>query len=261
MVRRSKLLTKLRNKTAAVADAMATVSLFLEGQADSFTTVCGCKFEVDVIKDNFTPLSKLLDEALDCIREDWNTIIPNDMLLDEVRKAIDACSSLQKNVIIFDDTAVAHSDDFEDLFGDDWLSRAYLDLISGWMDETEAIRSYIDRNCAVGLRLDDPFRNVAYRLRHFFTGVTDDDIREFVMNGVSLAHRAKWIGDKNQAVVMGKMLRRSCKEMNESFLFAKDDGTPILLNYTQHGPRLDLDQYEIYGLIRMLLDATSGNSD
>ena len=90
-------MTKLRNKTAAVADAMATVSLFLEGQADSFTTVCGCKFEVDVIKDNFTPLSKLLDEALDCIREDWNTIIPNDMLLDEVRKAIDACSSLQKN--------------------------------------------------------------------------------------------------------------------------------------------------------------------
>ena len=254
MVRRSKLLTKLRNKIAAVADAMATVSLFLEGQADSFTTVCGCKFEVDVIKDNFTPLSKLLDEALDCIREDWNTIIPNDMLLDEVRKAIDACSSLQKSVIIFDDTAVAHSDDFEDLFGDDWLSRAYLDLISDWMDETEAIRGYIRKHCWVDTLLDDPFRGIAVKMKKFFTGVTDKDIERFVMNGVSLKGQPKWMADRRQAVILGNMLGKSCKEMNDSFLFTKLNGEPIKLNYTSDRPTLDLGAYEIHSIISELLN-------
>ena len=248
---------KIRNMTAAVADAMAAVSLFVKREADDEETLGGCRFERDIIRDNYPTLKEMFYEVFDLIREDWNTIIGNDLLLNELKLMLEACNRFHTVAGEFEEMAEAHDGEIEDLFGEDWRPIEYLLLICYWEKEANAIYTYCRRNCGLGIRLDDPFRGIALRLRKFFNGVTDDDIREFVMNGVSLAGRPRWIGDKNQAVVMGKMLGKSCKEMNESFMFTRKDGTPEKLHYLQHGPRLEFDQYEIYGIIKLLQDATS----
>ena len=248
---------KIRNMTAAVADAMAAVSLFVGHQEDDEEILGGCRFERDIIRDSYPTLKGMFYEVFDLIREDWNTIIGNDLLLDELKTMLEACNRFHSVASEFEEMAEAHDAEIEDLFGEDWRPIEYLILINYWEKEASAIYSYCRRNCGLVVRLDDPFRGIAFRLRRFFNGVTDDDIREFVMNGVSLAGRPRWIGDKNQAVIMGKMLGKSCKEMNDSFLFTRKNGTPEKLHYTQHGPRLEFDQYEIYGIIKLLQDATS----
>ena len=261
MVKRSDLMLKIRNMTAAVADAMAAVSLFVKHGADESTTLGGCRFERDIIHDSYGPLKDLFSEALDIIREDWNIIIQNDLMMEELKVFLEACNRFHTVSREFEEVAEAHDAEIEDLFGEDWRPIEYLILICNWEKEAGAIYTYARRNCGLGVRLDDPFRGIALRLRRFFTGATDDDIREFVMNGVSLASRPKWMSDKIQAVVMGKLLGKSCKEMNDSFMFCKKDGTIAQLNYAQNGPKLDMDQYEIYGIIRPLVDEITKKKD
>lgn len=247
----------IRNMTAAVADAMAAVSLFVGRGADENVTLGGCRFERDIIRDSYGPLKEQFCELLDLIRVDWNTIILNDMMMDELKVFLESCNRFHTVSSEFEEMAEAHDLEIEDLFGEDWRPIEYLILICNWEKEADAIYAYFRKNCGLGIRLDDPFRGIAMRLRRFFTGVTDDDIREFVMNGVSMASRPKWIGDKNQAVVMGMMLGKSCKEMNDSFRFTLLDGSPVKLHYKRHGPRLELNQYEIYGIIKPLQNLTS----
>ena len=257
MVRRSELIKEIRDITAAVADAMAAVSLFVGYEADERDALGGCKFEADVIRDSYPLLRKRLYEVLDCIKEDWNTVIQNDLLCGEVKGLIEVCHTFHRKAFEFDEAMVVNPRLVEGLLGDAWMPRAYLVLMCEWEVEGTAIREYIQNNYGVGVRLDDPFRGIALRLRNFFTGVTDKDIEEFVMNGVSLAGKPRWMSNKRQAVVMGKLLGKSCKEMNDSFLFCKKDGTPMPLNYTQNGSKLDMDQYDIYGIIKPLIDVTT----
>ena len=254
MLRRSELIKKVRNITAAVADAMAAVSRFVQCGTDERDMLGGCRFEADVIKDNYTPLREALTEILECIRVDWNEIISNDMLVDEVKTMLEACSSFHQTVSEFDETAIAHSREIECLLGDAWMPREYLVMILEWEDDAEAIRMYITKNYSFGLRLDDPFAGVAFRLRKFFTGVSDKEIEDFVMNGVSLKGKPRWMQNKRQAVVMGMMLDKTCLEMNQSFLFTKQDGTPIKLKYSSNMPDLDKTQYEIYPILKTLQD-------
>lgn len=256
MVRRNELIKEIRNMTAAVADAMAAVSLFVGYEEDERDALGGCKYEADVIRDSIIPLKERLYEVLDCIREDWNAIIQNDLLCNDVKTLLEVCSGFHKKAFEFDEATVLYPRVVEGLLGDAWLPRAYLVLMYEWEDEASAIREYVMKNCGLGTPLDNPFRGIASRLRHFFTGVTDEEFEKFVMNGVSLAVKPRWMSDKRQAVVMGKLLGKSCKDMNDSFLFCKKDGTPVLLNYTQNGPKLEMDQYEIYGVIKPLIGVT-----
>lgn len=247
---------KVRNMTAAVADAMAAVSLFVGRGDDEEELLGGCRFERDVIRDSYRPLKESFRELLDLIREEWNIISQNDLMIEELKVFLEACDRFHAVSSKFEEMAEAHDGEIEDLFGEDWRPIEYLILICSWEKEADAIYTYCRKNCGLGIRLGDPYRGIALRLRRFFNGVTDDDIREFVMNGVSLAAHPRWIGDKAQAVVMGKTLGKSCKEMNDSFRFTLTDGSPAKLHYKRHGPRLELDQYEIYGIIRPLLDDT-----
>ena len=261
MVRRSELMMKIRNMTAAVADAMAAVSLYVQRGNDEEPPIGGCRFEARMLRESLTPLRNMLYEVLDCIREDWNLIIQNDMLFEELRRLLEACDRFHENAYAFDEAALGHGPLLDDLLGDAWLPRIYLVNMIEWEKEAEYVRSYVRKNCPVGVRLDDPFRGVAARLHKFFHGVSDNDIREFVMNGVSLAGKPKWIGDKCQAVIFGQMLGKTCKEMNDSFLFCRKSGEPLKLAYSHHKPDLEMNQYDIHGIIEPLRDATNKKKD
>ena len=111
---------KIRNMTAAVADAMAAVSLFVKREADDEEMLGGCRFERDIIRDNYPTLKGMFYEVLDLIREDWNTIIGNDLLLNELKLMLEACNRFHTVAGEFEEMAEAHDGEIEDLFGEDW---------------------------------------------------------------------------------------------------------------------------------------------
>jgi len=254
MMDRSGILMGIRKTAAAVASAMTAVAQHVERNVRETSDVGRCRFEAGVIRDGYKPLKELLKDGLSVVREDWNDIIGNDMLIDEVKSMLDACSVFHGKAAEFDEYAIAHSSTIDRLLGDAWLPRAYLVMIGEWEDEAEPIIAFIGKSERKAARLDDPFRGIAAKLHQYFTGVTDDDIKEFVTNGVSLPGHPRWMQDKRQAIALGKMLGKSCKEMNDSFMFTKNNGEPVKLNYTSHGPILEVSQYEIYPFIRTLLD-------
>ena len=75
------------------------------------------------------------------------------------------------------------------------------------------------------------------------------------MKVVSLKLRHLCTADNRQAIVMGKMLGKSCREMNASFRFETLEGKPTLLSYSGHGPVLDFSQYDIHDIIREMQEA------
>ncbi len=246
--------------TAAVADAMAAVSLFVGYEEDERDALGGCKYEADVIRDSYTLLKERLYEVLDCIREDWNAIRENDLLCNEVKGLLEVCSGFHKKAFEFDEATVMSPRLVEGLLGDAWLPRAYLVLMCEWEDESSAIREHIERSAAVGPQLVDVFCGSTSRLRKFFLGVTDDELRDYVMNGVSLKNRPFWKEEKRQAVVMGMMLGKTCAEMNESFRFTKNDGNLTRLKYSSHGPELEMNQYEIFSILKPIMDEKNKNN-
>ena len=257
MVRRSELIKEIRDITAAVADAMAAVSLFVGYEADERDALGGCKFEADVIRDSYPLLRKRLYEVLDCIKEDWNTVIQNDLLCGEVKGLIEVCRTFHRKAFEFDEAMVVNPRLVEGLLGDAWMPRAYLVLMCEWEVEASAIREHFERKDTVEPRLDDACCGITSKLRRFFLGVTDDEFRAFVMNGVSLKNRPIWKEKKREAVVMGRMLGKTCAEMNESFRFLKNDGEPTRLKYSSHGTELDMHQYEIYPVLKPVMDEKS----
>ena len=242
----------------AIGETMAAVSRFLEDSDDEERLNPVCKAKCDLLRNSEEKLKKLLMESLWAVKHQWNEIAGNQMLLEDLKAYIVCCRDFTKQAWEFDDLVQRHWYEADSLFGRNDIGRRYLQDMLIWEDEAKAIIDYIDKKPRVGVRLDDVFEKSVLKLRPYFENVTGAALQNFVMNGVSLAGRPEWKLDKRQAIVLGKMLGKSCKEMNDSFRFTNLDGKFIKLNYTSHGPVLEYDQYEIYPILKEMLDAVKG---
>lgn len=250
------VILETKRLAGVVGDTMAAVSPFLEDTVAFENLDPVCKAKCVFLRDSESRLRKLLMDSLWAVKHRWNEITGNEMLLADVRAYLGCCRDFEKVVWEFDDLVHRRWYKAEQLFGTSYVGRQFLSAILTWEKEAKAILDYVDRERPVGLRLDDAFKKAADRLRTFFEHVTATALQNFVMNGVSLTGRPRWKQDKSQAVVMGKMLGKSCKEMNESFRFQTLEGKPTRLNYTSHRPVLEYNQYEIYPIIREMLKGT-----
>lgn len=242
----------------AIGDTMAAVSRFLEDSEDNERENPVCKVKCDYLRANEEQLKKLLRDSLWAVKHQWNEIAGNPMLLEDLKAYIGSCRDFLKQTWEFDDLVQRHWFEADALFGRNDIGRRYLQDMLVWEDEAKAIIGFIESKPRVGVRLDDVFEKAALKLRPYFEDVTGAALQNFVMNGVSLAGRPRWKLDKRQAIVMGKMLGKSCKEMNDSFRFTNQDDKFIKLNYTSHGPVLEYDQYAIYPILKEMLDAVKG---
>ncbi len=242
----------------AIGDTMAAVSRFLEDSEDNERENPVCKVKCDYLRANEEQLKKLLRDSLWAVKHQWNEIAGNPMLLEDLKAYIGCCRDFLKQTWEFDDLVQRHWFEADALFGRNDIGRRYLQDMLVWEDEAKAIIGFIESKPRVGVRLDDVFDKAALKLRPYFEDVTGAALQNFVMNGVSLAGRPRWKLDKRQAIVMGKMLGKSCKEMNDSFRFINQDDKYIKLNYTSHGPVLEYDQYAIYPILKEMLDAVKG---
>lgn len=252
MDNRSALFARTEKLAAAVAEAMATVSSFIETGEDDIEAAGRCRFEAGVLKDSEKQLSLLLADCLTAVREEWNTIVQNDMLKDEVNVLTDSVRSFHSAAYAFDEAVCMHGIEADAVLGDSWLARRYLAMAADWEKEAAAVIDFTDFRRKHETELDGPFYGLARRLHKFFVGVQDDELKALVLNGVSLATRPRWLQDRRQAVVMGRTLGISCRDMNRSFLFLNRQGEPSPLNYSSDGPTLDYSCYEIYSIIRHL---------
>lgn len=245
----STLFAKTEEVTGAVAQAMAAVASFLESADADVERVGECRFECGVLKGKEIELKRLLADSLAAIRYEWNRIVQNDMLLDEVCAYVENIQKFHAAAGAFDDSVCLHGIDADEILGDSWLARRYLSIAADWEKSAGAVIDFAGSRRRRISRSDDPFSGMARRLHKFFVGVHDDELKALVLDGVSLAARPKWLQDRRQAVVFGKTLGISCRDMNRSFMFVTRDGTPRALNYSSDGPTLDYSCYEIYPLI------------
>ena len=252
------LVLDTKRQIGAIGETMAAVSRFLEDSDDEERLNPVCKAKCDLLRNSEEKLKKLLMESLWAVKHQWNEIAGNPMLLEDLKAYIGCCRDFTKQAWEFDDLVQRHWYEADSLFGRNDIGRRYLQDMLVWEDEAKAIIDYIDRKPRVGVRLDDVFEKAVLKLRPYFENVTGAALQNFVMNGVSLAGMPEWKLDKRQAIVLGKMLGKSCKEMNDSFRFTNLDGKFIKLNYTSHGPVLEYDQYEIYPILKEMLDAVKG---
>lgn len=244
------LILDTKRLIGVIGETMAAVSRFLDSADDEDKQDPFFKSKCSLLHDSLEQLGKLLHDSLFDVKHQWNEIAGNVMLMEDLKAYISCCMDFTKQAWEFEDLVQRHWYEADELFGRNDIGLRYLQTILRWEDEAKAIINYLERGKAVGVRLDDVFADAAEKLKPYFRGVSAAALQNFVMNGVSLAGKPEWRMDKCQAVVMGKMLGKSCKEMNDSFTFTNLDKKPVKLNYSQHGPVLEYDQYGVYKIIK-----------
>ncbi len=239
----------------AIIDEMAASGRFLDSKDEPDMADLGCKQNCRMLYESEERLRKLLMDSLWMIKRRWNEITGNAILMEDLKSYLTYCRRFREKAWEFDALVHRHSRRADTLFGTTAIGRRYLSDIVNWETEAKAILDYTDGLQTFDERLVDVFKIAVKRLKPFFDHVTARELGRFVMNGVSLKGRPLWTADKRQAIVMGKMLGKSCREMNASFRFETLEGKPTLLSYSGHGPVLDFSQYDIHDIIREMQEA------
>lgn len=217
----------------------------------SFTT------EINNIEAHEKDTDELLKSSQMYIIEKWNSILQNDIWLSRIRAFFGKCMRFRTAVTRFDDL-IYSCDEYESLLGEDcMIARRYLVIAENWY---QSAKTMIDiAGVEEPSKTDEgrPGCCIARRFRAFFVGVSDSDLKNLVVSKVPLPRRPKWLLEKRQAVIFGKMLGLTCSEMNRSFVFTGRDGRPTQLNYGHNAPSLNFNNYSIYPLIEKLKAALS----
>ena len=252
------VLERVERLAAAIGESMAAVSVFLCHEERREELLGSCRFEAGVIMGRENELKTSLKGAAQWTLMNWNGIIQNDMLLERIGSYIRQLQDFDSKVHDFDDAVCRFEDAAADVFDDTWIARRYLVIMCDWKKENEAVIGFTDGHTGVQRHLDDAFAVCARRLRKIFAGVSPEDLKRFVTNGVPLATRPKWLADRVSATVFGQTLGISCRDMNQSFLFVNKEGMPSRLNYSQDKPTLDFSCYPIHRLALELKATASG---
>ena len=248
-------LAELEDLATVIAESMAVATQVVGCSVDDTAAVGRLRDEVHLIIGHERRFKQLMTDLLSRFILEWNDIIQNDMRIAQIRGYLSACLKFRKKVNEFDECITGCDNDLDYLVGDNWFARRYYVMMDDWRNSASTMIEYAEKDFMVEPHLADPFDVAVRRLRRFFKGVSAAGFRDFVMNGVCLKDRPRWLSDKRQAVIMGTMLGISCRDMNNSYLFIGKDGQPMRLNYTSNQPHLDISSYEIYPVIKALKEA------
>jgi len=184
--------------------------------------------------------------------EKWNGILQNEIWLSRIREYFRRCLKFREVAARFDD-AVYSDEKFEEQLGEDnTIVRRYLVLIERWHRSAKRMIEIAGLGEDGEQSEEQQSCGIARRFRAFFVGVSDTDLKNLVVSRIPLPGRPKWLREKRQAVVFGKMLGLTCADMNRSFLFTGRDGKPTPLNYGHNAPTLSFSNYTIHPLIERL---------
>ena len=143
------------------------------------------------------------------------------------------------------------------MLNDWWIGRTYFVMMYEWERQNAYMTDFIELRFQPQELRKNPFGGAARRFRNYFTGVGDKDLEAFVRYGVPFPKKVPWLGGRCEAVIMGKLLRRTCAEMNHAFLILGTDRLPKALSYQRDYPKMGERYYAITPLVKELLRAAS----
>ncbi len=128
-------------------------------------------------------------------------------------------------------------------------------MMHDWARQNAYLTDFIENRFRPQVFQKNPFNGAARKFRNYFSGVCDNDLEAFVRYGVPFPKRITWRGERCEAVIMGKLMGRTCAEMNHAFLILGADRMPKVLSYQRDFPKMGEQYYGITPLTQELMKA------
>lgn len=247
------ILDRTRKTTGAVVQAMGSVMDYLSPVPGASQDELGCKFDVDTVEELYPELRTQLTQAMRYLRREWNEIIQNDMRMEEASSFVKMCREFQGVVTQFDNCVCEHDAAAAAVLNDWWIGRTYFVMMHDWARQNAYLTDFIENRFRPLVLQKNPFNGAARKFRNYFSGVGDNDLEAFVRYGVPFPKRITWRGERCEAVIMGKLMGRTCAEMNHAFLILGADRMPKVLSYQRDYPKMGEQYYGITPLTQELL--------
>ena len=239
------ILEKTLLELKRVGNAMVDVTDFLYGSPSETTALDNCKFAVDMLEEQVVKVKDMMNSSLDYIEEKWADIMRSEPWEHEVLSFCEDCKRFYDKVVAFEESVCVNDDLGATILNDCWIARKYYILMTHWITRAEFIMNFADANFQDRQSNLGPFFGLAKMFRPFFTGVTDEELRDFVLNGIPIASRPIWRGERCEGTLMGQELGLECADMNHSFSFLNEKRMPRPLKYSSDPVSNDRRYYRI----------------
>ena len=250
-IRRS-ILSETFEEIRTVEAAVDSLTDFLDGSPSGASALDNGKFAVDLLEHNYSKGAEMLDMSLDYIESQWKEIIQSEAMEYEVYRFCSSCRALYEKIDRLDDSVCRNDALGAAVLDDCWLARRYLVSMMHWISRAAFVLEYADENFRDRRGELGAFYGAAKACRPFFAGVSDEDLRDLVMDGKPLAGRPVWRGTRCEGTLMGQELGLSCADMNHSFLFLNEKKMPRPLKYSSDTVNNDRMFYKIAGALDFL---------
>lgn len=228
---------------------MAAVSAFWGLGDDERERSLGCKHHVDVLEARFAEVRDAVKDARCYIFEHWNEIAGNALLLREVKDFLSDFRRFDQRVEAFDDEWLEHDMVALEIFTDYWIARKY--CVMAWKESKLflPVVEMLQENAVVQNGVARAFRGAAKHFEGYVSGATDAMWQRLIRDKQAFPTKARWIGKRNEAVILAEYFGIPVSVMNESFIWPGTKLPVRPLSITQDAPTKALDTYRIMDLL------------
>lgn len=252
MESRRSILNDTFEELRTVEAAIDSLTDFLNGSPSGASALDNCKFAVDLLQSRSSKCMRMLDQSLSFIEDYWKDIIQSEPLENEVYRFCNYCTDLYGKVWSLDDSICWHDELVVEVLEDCWLVRRLLVAMTHWINRAKFVIDFANENFCDRRSELGAFLGMARRFRSFFVGVSDEELRDLVIQGKPLSSRPIWRGERCEGTLMGKELGLSCADMNHSFVFLSDKKMPRPLKYSSDQVSNDRKFYKISAPLDLL---------
>ena len=255
MENQNAILRESLKRTEAIAEAMDSVTGFLEGHPSDATRLDRCRFVLGLFVGRRRETVDCLDRCLDYIEQNWAAILQSEPWEYEVVQLLKAVGRLVGSCERLDECIAIHPDEADEILEDCWIARGYWVELCRWMRRAECVISFADENFSDERVILGPFYGLARKFRRFFAGVSDGELRELLLHGRPISSRPRWMGERCEGTLFGLELGLTCAVMNQSFTFYGTNRRLRPLKYSSDPVTNSRGSYGICSAIDSALDA------
>ncbi|MCQ2127196.1 MAG: hypothetical protein MJZ06_07170 [Bacteroidaceae bacterium] len=183
------------------------------------------------------------------VTDAWNDIIVNDALQLELRMFFEVWNGLKEKVAEFKDAFHGNEVRSFALFDDEWTAQRYQLLVHTADGKFARLLSLMRMESVAGMSESNPIHGIARLFRRYFVGVGDSELADFLRTGKPFGKPAKWLGDRDEAVIMARAFGLTARDMNGTFIIPGRKTAHRNLNLSGDAPSYDDSRYPIWSSI------------
>lgn len=201
-----------------VSRAMSDVVDFWNGRADDVIGRFGCRSSVEAIELLFPTVRDLLSESKDFIVDNWDDIVRSSIRMNEVRLYLSLIKKFFGTLRMFEDEFCRNDYKAFSIFDDAWIARKYFVMM---LEQTSLYNcvfiEFPDQGNSRAVQAR-PFRGMARAFADYFSGVTDVQLEDLIVNHKSFNSPVIWKGLRTEAVIFARFFGLRAMDMNHSFI-------------------------------------------